>query len=228
MTQKFYLRNVLADNAPTAGETSTALPVDTLGANNASGTDETRSLLSAIGSAQTSLSKNSDNTTSARDNYLARFTSVGLSAGTYGSGTWTVALALNEENVQANSFLNCSIYFWRPSNNSVVGYVYDSHTNIGSEWANAETGEVNNITGSNVTIQDNDVLVIEIWRHATQGMTTAYTQTVYFDGTTDPTDGTATSDAASYINAPADIPEYVAPVTYTENTTKMMMTGVGQ
>jgi len=207
MTQKFYLRNLTATSPPTAGEKSTVLPVDTLGANNASGAEETRSLNAVAGISQTSISKTSDATTSARDNYLGRFASVALQAGTYGSGSWTIALALSSASLLANSFTSCSIYFWRPSTEAVVGFVYDSDANIGSEWDNTEEGRVASITGANVTIQDGDVLVIEIWRHAVQAMATAYAQTLYFDGATDPTNGTQTTDAASYINAPADIPE---------------------
>ena len=227
MTQKWYLRNTTATVTVTAGNQSTALEgARTLGANNATGTDETRSLNSAKGAAQTSLTKAGDASTAERMNYLCRFTSPAIQAGTYGSGTWGIALALNESNANANSFLNVSIYFWNPAG-SVRGFIYDSGTDIGTEWANAETGEVNNITGANVTASEGDVLVIEIWRHCTtQGMATAYNQIVYFDGTTDPTDGTATSDAASYINAPADIPEYVAPVT-TIPGTPLLLLGVG-
>ena len=201
MPTTFYLRNVTAANPPTAGEKSTALPVDTLGANNAGGTDETRSLDTAKGAAQTSLAKNSDASTAARDNYLCRFTSAALAAQTIAAATWTLAIALSEGNTNANSFFVGSVYIWRPSTNSVVGFIYDSHTNVGVEWAAGEDGQVLSLVGSAVTTLLNDVLVIEIWRHAVQGMAAAYAQTVYFDGTTDVIDST-TSDAASFLRNP--------------------------
>lgn len=201
------MRDIVADGVPSAGEKSTVLPVDTLQADNATGVEETRSLLEDIGAAQTSIVQTSDATVSARDGYHARFTSLPLAAGTFGSGSWTIALGLQESNNQANAFTMASIYFWNGS--SVVGFVYDSHTSIGGEWANIETGKVNTITGSNVTIADGDVLVIEFWRSATQAMATARTLTLFYDGATDPTDTTTTTDAASYLQAPADIPLFV-------------------
>ena len=204
MPTTFYLRNLLAANPPSAAEKSTALPVDTQGANNAAGTDETRSLDTAKGVAQTSLAKNSDAVTAARDNYLCRFTSAGLAAQAIAAATWTIALALNEGNAAANSFLNLSVYVWRPSTQAVVGFIYDSHTNIGVEWGNTEDGQVITFSGSAVTTALNDVLVLEVWRHAAQAMTVAYAQTVYFEGATDVVD-TTTTDAASYLQNPNTI-----------------------
>ena len=200
---KFYLRNLTATNPPSAGEKSTVLPVDTLGANNATGTDETRALREAKGSAQTSLTKASDASTLARDNYLARFSTEALAAQTFGAGTWTIAIALEETNALANSFLNLSLYRWRPSDSSKA-FIYDSHTNLGAEWGATEDGIFVTFTGSDVTLVNSDVLVLEVWRHAAQGMATAYNQIVYFEGATDVTDAT-TTDAASYLFAPAAI-----------------------
>lgn len=204
MATRLYLRNLTADNPPTAGEKSAALPSDTLGANNATGTDETRSLRTTKGSVQTSISKNSDATTAARDNYLCRFTSPALAAQTIAAATWTIAIALSEGNNNANSFLILSLYVWRPSTQAVVGYIYDSHTSLGVEWGATEDGQVITFSGAAITVQAGDVLVLEVWRHAVQGMAAAYAQTVYFDGTTDVTDAT-TSDAASYLEYPGTL-----------------------
>jgi len=203
MATKFYLRNITAAKTPTTGEKSTALA--STQADNASGTEETLSLLPGVGSSQTSIAQTTDASSGAERGYHARFTSEPLLAGTYGSGTWTIAIAAEESNAASNAFLAASIYFWRPSSSTVVGFIYDATTQIGTEWNNSETGEVNNVTGANVTISDGDVLVFELWRNQTQSMATAYTNTIYYDGTTDPTDGTGTSNAASYILAPASI-----------------------
>lgn len=201
MPTTFYLRDLTAANPPTAGENSTALPVDVLGANNATGTEETRALDIAIGAAEVSIAKASDSTTAARDNYLCRFTSAGLAAQTIAAATWTIAIALSEGNNAANSFLNLSVYIWRPSTNAVVGFIYDSHTNIGAEWGATEDGQVITFAGAAVTTTLNDVLVLEVWRHAVQAMSVAYTQTVYFNGATAVTDAT-TTDAGSYLENP--------------------------
>ena len=223
MTQKFYLRNVTATGAPSTGERSAALT--STQADNATTTEETRSLLSAKGAAQTSIAQTTDATTSAELGYHARFTSNALQAGTYGNGTWTMAMAINEGSANSNFFLAFSIYIWNPAG-SVRGFIYDAVTAVGTEPPTAETGEVNNITGANVTATEGDFLVLEVWRTQTQSMGTAYTNTIFFDGVTEPTDGTGTTDAASYINAPADIPEYVAPVAYIPNT-NLLLLGVG-
>lgn len=224
MTQKFYLRNVTAADTPTAGKKSTALT--STQADNATGTEETRSLLAAKGTVQTSIPQTTDNTTTAEVGYHARFTSNPLQAGTLlGVGNWIMAMAINESNANSNFFLAFSLYFWRPSNNTVVGYIYDTDVAVGTEPPTSETGEVNTIVGVGVTIQEGDVLVLEVWRKQTQSMGTAYTNTIFFDGTTDPVDATGTTDAAAYIEAPADIPEYVPPVATLPNT--LLLLGVG-
>ncbi len=222
MVEKFYLRNLVATDPPTAGEKSTVLPVDTLNINPATGTEETRSLRKQIGISQTSIVKTAENINAARDGYHARFTSEALRAGTYGSGSWIIALAVHENNQRSNCFLNASIYFWRPGTSSVVGFVYDSHTNIGAEWLGVETGLVNTITGSDVTIQDDDVLVIEIWRHESHDLLGTHIQNLHFDGATEPLDLVATSDAASYIEPPADIFEVAFTATKTHTTDSLL------
>ena len=209
MATKFYLRNITAAAPPTAGEKSSVLPADTLGANNATGTQETRLLDSIIGTSETSIAHNSDATTAARDNYLARFTSKPLGAQTIPAQTWTLAIALAQANGAANSFLILSLYIWRPGTQSVVGYIYDSHTSLGNEWGTTKDGRAVTFSGSELAIQEGDVLVLEVWRHAVQSMSAVYTQTVYFDGTVDVTEGSSTS-AASYLSSPASI---LAPIT---------------
>ena len=219
MTQKFYLRNVTASPTPTTGKKSTALT--STQAENATGTDETRSLLSTRGTTQASILRNTDASNTAELGYHARFTSVPLQAGTYGSGTWTIGLAASESNAASNAFLALSVYFWRPSNNTVVGFVYDSSTALGSEFATSETGIVATFAGTGRTIQKGDVLVVEIWRTQTQQQATARTNTIYFDGTTDPTNNVAATSASSYISAPADILE-ISVVTKTQLTNSFL------
>ena len=198
MPTRLFLRNLTSDPTPTAGEKSTALPVGTFSGN--SGTAETRSLSEAKGAAQTSITLASLSQTAHQDNYLARFSSIPLAAQAIPAQTWTLAVATSEGNAQANSFTIGSIYVWRPSTNAVVGFLYDSDTAVGVEWLATEDGQVLSLTGSAVTAADGDILVLEFWRHATQGMAAVYTQTIFFEGTTDVTDAT-TADAASYLES---------------------------
>src|SRR5574337_1428973 len=65
------------------------------------------------------------------------------------------------------------------------------------------TGRLVTVSGSSVATEDGDVLVFEMWRHAaTQAAATGYAQTLYYDGTTDVTNGGTAASAASYIQAP--------------------------
>jgi hypothetical protein len=61
-------------------------------------------------------------------------------------------------------------------------------------------------TGSGFTAQNGDILVYELWANATQTMSTAYTDTCYYDGAVED----SATDNAAYLLAPVDIPLYVA------------------
>lgn len=194
---RLFLRLLTAADPASAGEKSTALPVGTFKGNSGAGFEDL-ALRTAKGAAQTSKALDALAQTAHQDNYLARFTSAPLAAQTIAAQTWTLALAVSEANTNANSFIIASIYVWRPSTQAVVGFIYDSDTALGAEWSTTEAGRVVTVSGSAVTTVADDVLVFECWRHAAQGMAVAYTQTVYFDGTTDVVEGTS-ADAASYI-----------------------------
>lgn len=196
---RLYLRDLTADNPPTAGEKSAVLPNFTLGANNATGSQETRALKLVKGPAQTTIAQLGDATTSSRSNYIARYTSDALVAQTFGAGTWNFGLALSEQDGGANSRLLLSVYVWRPSNSSVVGYILDTTSPFTNEWAATEDRYLDTFTGADVTCQDGDVLVVEVWRSSSsQATATAWSQTIYFDGITDVL-ASAPTNAASWI-----------------------------
>jgi len=44
--------------------------------------------------------------------------------------TWTIALSGRESNAAMNAYFNWSMYVWRPSNNTVVGYIRDVHDGV--------------------------------------------------------------------------------------------------
>jgi hypothetical protein len=211
---KLYLLTATAAASPTTGDQSSANAKYTLGANNASAAEQSLALDTAIGgaSAGTTHSFNSDATTATRTNFMGRWSTIGLSAQTFGSGTWTIGFGLNESNTNADSLVSISIYVWRPGTSSVVGYVYDSSTDLSTEWATASSsaGRVFTVSGSNVTSQLDDILVVEVFRNTDatgQAMATAYAQIIQFGGSTEPTNGGAAvaNDTASYIDSPATI-----------------------
>jgi len=200
---KLYLRGSTTPNSPTNGEKSTALPVGTFTGNSGDGF-ENLSLSTTKGSSQTSKTISSLIQLTHQDMYPARFSSQSLAAQTFSAGTWTLALATSESDANAESQTVGSIYVYRPTTASVVGYIYDSDTALGVEYSTTEDGQVVTVSGSSVTSQDGDILVFEYWIHATQLISLGYTNTLYFDGTTDVVDSTS-SDAASYIQAPISI-----------------------
>lgn len=203
MATKFYLVGENSPFAPSLGEKSTALPVGTF-KDLSIGDGQRRSLLFDKGHFNDSASGNSIAQTAHQDNYMARFTSKPLYA-SITAQTWTLAVVTHQTNAAANSFTILSLYVWRPSDSSVVGFVYDSDTPLGVEWGNDADGQVLTFAGGAVTIAQGDVLVLEFWRHAAQGMANAYTQAVYWGGQTDVTDATADAlNPASYLSTPQD------------------------
>lgn len=142
--------------------------------------------------------------TTHQDAFFQKWASNALAAQTISANTWTLAVQLKEDNTAHNAFFVGSIYVWRnPS--TVVGFIYDSDTPVGSEFATSATGQVLSLTGSAVTALAGDFIVFEFWRHAVQGMAIGYLGGPLFNGTTDVTAGYAGADPASYLSTPQNI-----------------------
>ncbi len=183
---------------PTAGEQSTALPVGT--ANTIASGENT--LSTTIGLSEQQVTFDSLTQTARQDAFVARFvTEVSLNAQTINPAIWRLAACFSENSANANAFLALSLYVWRPGSNVVVGYVYDSATQLGDEWALTETGQIITFTGATVTASAGDVLVLEVWEDATQAVASRYTLSLYFSGTT-PVVAGSTTDAGSYLEVP--------------------------
>lgn len=214
MSTRFYLRNVTATintESPPTPDQSTALPSGSFYAGNEGTTAETRSLSLTKGASQTSITVAGNASTSSASGYVARFSSPHLPAQTIDANTWTLAACYNESNANANAFVVPVVYVWRTANSSYVGAVLDSTAMLGNEWGATQTGQVITFAGSSVALLANDILVLEVWyRKTSQGMSTSYDHILYFDGTTDVTDG-QTSDAASYLETPQDLNFSFAP-----------------
>ena len=199
MATRLFLRNTTANTSGYVGtEKSTALPVGTFddAGNGARDLEETK------GSSQTSVTNTSLAQTADQDQYMGKWISDPLTGITQiDANTWTLALAVSENNAAANSFTVASVYVLT-SGDTVRGFIYDSHTSLGVEYTGTEDGQVYSLTGSAVTgVVSTDRLVVEVWIHAAQSMTVGYINTIFFDGTTDVVDAT-TTDAASYLETP--------------------------
>lgn len=198
---KLYLRDAAPEFSPGETELSTALPVGLpadLGGS-------VKSLSPYKGAAVASVAGLSLASTSHQDNFFTSFSSPPLAAGEYGGGTWNYQISCSEASAVANSFFAFSIYVFRPSTASIVGFIYDSDTALGTEWALTQEWRTGSFTGAGVTAQNGDILVVEVWRHATQDKGSAVTQTIYYDGTIDSTATISEPDAASWVQAPQEI-----------------------
>lgn len=113
-----------------------------------------------------------------------------------------------ESNLNCNFRLSAVLSIVRPSTDATVGVMWHSGFFTGAEplaaGAEEDSTEQNaNGPGYTSTTAWGDVLLLEVWRQAaTQAMATAYTNTVFYDGTTE---GSATTNAA-YIRFDNDIP----------------------
>ena len=192
MATRLYFRETtnLNTNYPTTGDKSTALAVGTDGGDFNQNQD--LSLINAAGAA-TNLTYASLAQTAQQSAMIARFTSPRLRAQTVNANTWTVVFTADESNGAANAFLAVSAYIWRPSTSSVVGFIRDSATTLGVEFNNSL--QTVTFSGSAVTAEANDILVIEAWNVATQAMATSYTITFT----------TSASGTQRYIETPQDL-----------------------
>lgn len=167
--EPLYLRDLTAPDAPTAGEKSTALP-NAAATNNSGATFEDLSLLPEKGTSQVTRTRATDGNPNHQDQYIARFTSQPLlGTQTVLAQNWRIGIAVNEANAAANSQLMISFYVWRPGTSAVVGYIYDSHTVLGTEWSATEDGVEATFPGNMVVCQEGDVIVLEVWRHTVGG-----------------------------------------------------------
>jgi len=178
MATRLYFRDVTSSNAPTSGSKSTALPN---GTDNSLTANDSQSLLLTQGGSDVTVDITSLAQTARQSGRFARFTSEPLAAQTVSSNTWTYQLRNRESNASASSYKAGSIYIWRPSTNTVVGYIYDSSAEIGSEWTTNFTNDSSNITGSSVVCQGGDVLVIEVWYTAAQAKGASYTNSIQYN-----------------------------------------------
>jgi hypothetical protein len=178
MATRLYFRDDTSSNAPSAGSKSSALPN---GTNNSLTANDSQSLLLDQGTSDTTVSINTLAQTTRQSGRFARFTSEPLASQTISANTWDYTLRNRHSNASANAYKAGSIYVWRPSTSSVVGYVYDSNAEIGSVWTNNFTNDSSSISGSAVTATNGDVLVIEVWYTSAQGKAKTYVVDIQYN-----------------------------------------------
>lgn len=194
MATRLYFNDATSLNPPTSGTKSTALPD---GTDNSLTANDSQSLSLEQGTTNTTVSITTLAQTTRQSGRFARFTSNELATQTISANTWDYTLRNRTSNAASNTFKAASIYVWRPSTSSLVGYVYDSSAELGSSWVTNYTTDTTNISGSSVSILNGDVLVCEVWYTAAQGKAKSYDINIEYN-------------VDSYIETPQDL-TFLAP-----------------
>jgi len=200
-TTKFYLHNAASPDTgtlPGASTLSATTPNVT-----ATGASTNLDMDIAIGTAQVSQALTTLAVVTLQKNWFRRFLSKPLAAQTLTTGIWTIQGGASESSLASNLLLwGAVIKVWRPSTGAAVATLLDSPT-LGSVEPGTTETNISKATASitGVAINDGDILVVELWGQNTQGNTTARTNTVFYDGTTE---ASITSNAA-FLLAPGAI-----------------------
>jgi hypothetical protein len=140
---------------------------------------------------------------------IARFLSAPIAAQTIAVQTIGYHFAHQQSNTNSNFDSVCVLAVWRPGTGTVVGRLLDSVSTglLANGGTTSEAAGSNSQFSTAVTSQDGDVLVAELWRAVTiQGMATAYTDTVFYDGTVDD----SATDNAAFILFANDVTMFTA------------------
>ncbi len=197
MATRLYWRSDASSPDSPGSSQSAVLPI---GTNNSLAGGENQAMLEIEGSVTETTIINTLAQTARQSGYFGIFTSEPLAAQTISAQTWQVVLRRRESNAAANAFLAASIYIWRPSTSSVVGFIFDNNAQQGAEWGTTFATITYNLAGSSVTCADGDVLVIEPWYTAAQGMGTTYTVEIQYNNL-----------LFSYLDSPQTLTFYTPP-----------------
>jgi len=198
MPTRFYFNGNVENNRSPAASQSTALPNGTNVTNNRSVTTGSSPNLDKClldpntGFSDVRLAITTAAQTARQSGRFGILTTTRLAAQTIPAQTWTIRSYYSESNNNANAFLAAVLYVWRPSSSSIVGTIYDNNAQLGTEWTTAGGYITSTFSGSSVTAQDGDVLVLETWYTAIQGKAASYTVAMWYDET-------------EYLDSPANI-----------------------
>lgn len=200
MATKLYLLSTAADAGPT-GELSTDTDSFT---SSPSGKNTPLKMSTTKGSAQTSVAAVYNSGSSPLYSMMRMFVGDPLAAQTLtgGAANYILAIAGSESSTNMNLYLRMFAYVWRSGTGNVKTVI--TPISNSSEFTTGETGRLITTTGASgdFSILAGDRPVLEWWWDIQNTKATNYTATGYFEGATDPTEGTATADAASYFQFP--------------------------
>jgi hypothetical protein len=211
LVTNFYFHNTLTTvtgTLPPDGVSQSGVTYNAL----SSGSGVNAVMNSAKGAAQVSVQVATVAQTAEQKNWMGRFVSPPLPAQIIAAGTWQVNAGIAESDLNSNlKLVFGALYVWRPSTGLKVGDIAVGIANAaGSTTPSVAPGEVPRsvtVAGAALTVQEGDLLVYEAWFDNIQALATSYTNTFYFDGTTD----LSNSNAASCVAAPAPLILATAP-----------------
>lgn len=203
---KFYL------HAATTGDTGTLPGASTLSVTKATpdvtaaGASTNRSMNGTIGTSQVSQALTTLASTLEKKNWYRRFCSDPIAAQTIAAQYVSLHLGLSQSNTNSDPrvWTAGSLWIWRPGTGAKVGTALaDLTPGTGASTTTlagtTEEAKSATLSGANTTVsqtsQDGDILVFEMWTDQTQLMATAYTNTVFYDGTTE----NSTTNNAAYL-----------------------------
>ena len=224
MATKFYFHNAtstVGGTLPTSiqsalGSTSTVSDAVTVN----------RSMDTTIGTSQTSKALSTAASASAQVIYFTRFVSAKLNQTSVAANTWTIGYADQESNAAANfpvttsGALRITVYVWKPSNGTKYGNILDGTGPTVAEATTSETTTYGTFSGSAVSslTAGDAVICVEMIYQVTQGNASSRTDTIYYDGTTEPSsDNAAASTCAAFLSTPETL-------TFTKDVTKALAT----
>lgn len=175
-----------------------------------------RSMSKTKGSSETSFTITRSGSGGTQNGYITKFISDPLEGITsIDANTWRTMTGKKESSLNANfGGMIFALYVWRPSTNSIVGspiYSWNGEGGFGEPSGTSQVLSKGNISiagGSVAGVQDDDVLVLEVYLRYTPANTSSYTMNWYFDGTDDhdaTSNGAAATNQASYIETDQDL-----------------------
>lgn len=223
MATKLYLHREGVGTLPSGTLPSTEQSSLAPDANLFTGEDgsENRAMDTTISaSSQTSLTNTATADTNAHNYYIARWVSPVIYQTSISANTWNYKFAASESNAQANfprngaGALHICAYVWKPSDGTKYGNIIDGNSNADFEESSTSQtlieGTFSGAAVSSLTSGD-ACIVFEAWAIVTQGMAVGYTQTYFYDGTTE----SSTSNNAAHIETPENLAFTIQPVTCT-------------
>jgi hypothetical protein len=213
---KFYLLDAVTPNTGTMPSTSPAAIAGTV-IGDAPGASTARDATDVAGTTQQVSTVTSVADVLANRFYgHRRFVSRPLAAHTFAAadGNWTFSFAWAESNTSHSSgtggeALDCYVYAWTPSTGLRNGTSLQWARCLTTVSSGATTQTAYSSTATwttSLTISDGDVLVFDVFCNFQQGMSTSYTETFAYNGTTE----ASTTTCASFVTPPAALTLFTA------------------